>query len=171
MNENREIFETELSETEVPEGEVWEEKPYREPPMRWHKFQIYFSLWLAAFLTSLSLAFNLYSMLKVGAAYWNTVPAAYLVTLVLELAFMAAMISMQLCVRFKLARFRKNAPRLLLILHGMILCGRIVFVLAGNLSLGLAPFTDFKTANVIGSIFMILANNKYYYRRRHLFVN
>lgn len=171
MNENNKIMEAELSENEVLEGEVWGEKPNRELPMRWHKFLIYFALWLGAFRNLSTIAVTVYSMLKADPAYWSTVPAAYLVVCALEMVFIAVLICVQICVRFKLARFRKNAPRLLLISYGMLLFGHIVFALAGSLSLGLAPLTGFKTAYVVGAMFMILANNKYYYRRRHLFVN
>jgi len=171
MPEDREIMEVELSETEVLEGEVWEEKPRRELPMRWHKFLICFGLWFGAFINFLTLILNVYTVLKADSTYWGSIPAAYPFVCALEMIFLGLLICVQICARFKLARFRKGAPRLLLIVYGMILFGNVVFPLAANLSLGWPLFTNFKTISVIANIFMILANNKYYHRRRHLFVN
>lgn len=171
MNENREIIEAMLSENEALQGEVWEDKPDRELPMRWHKFLIYFALWFGALQTLLNLCTHVYAMLKSGSAYWNAVSTAYLWTSILESILISASICLGVCVRFRLAQRKRNGPRLLLILYGLKIAHYVIFTLAFNLSTGWAPFTNIDPISIIGYVLMILANNKYYYRRRHLFVN
>ena len=127
-------------------------------PMKWHKFLIYFQLFLAAILNALN---------GVGyfAAFFSDQSAIYIFRGVL--CVVVAVLAIY--VRFCLAGFRKNAPRVYSIFLG-ITCALQILSLMDAFGTGI-----YAVSSAVGALFagvlMLVLNCLYYSKRADLFVN
>ena len=127
-------------------------------PMKWHKFLIYFQLFLAAILNALN---------GIGyfAAFFSDRSAIYIFRGVL--CVVTAVLAIY--VRFRLAGFHKNAPRVYSIFLG-ITCALQIISLIDSFGTGI-----YAVSSAVGALFagvlMLVLNSIYYSKRADLFVN
>lgn len=125
--------------------------------MKWHKFLIYFNLWLGAICNFL---LGLIYLAYLGSDNFNS--WRYTFGEVAFVGIFAVILGIYAIVtRFKLARFRENAP-----VH---LTAYLILVTILN-AVVCAMETKFSFGTVIGSIVHIALNCIYYNKRSDLFV-
>jgi hypothetical protein len=145
-------------------------------PMTWHKFLINFSLWAAGILNILSgtglflgtTNYNVYKWFdeleiidKLFGTMWVTLGVFLIIT------------------RFKVARFQKNGPIMLLIMYiasGILGFGYNVLVLdilsdvSSYFGINMSFYWGRAIGGLIGSGVIAAINFVYYNKRRHLFI-
>lgn len=154
-----------------------EQKSAPEYPMKWHKFLIYFSLWLGAVL-NLSSAVQYFTGSLYGGEYEAQLVYAFFDGLkaIDTLMGVVLIVIAVLCIitRFALAGYKASGPKLL---FGMYLANVVVSILyiiivSGITELGFGDLMNGSVAgSLIGSIAMAFINKVYYGKRAELFVN
>ena len=133
-------------------------------PMKWHKFLIYFLLFLSA-IVNLANGIAYTVALFRGTAGFGAQRVIWIVNGVVSVA--AAVLAIY--VRFRLAGFRKNGPKLYMIFLGIIFAQRVM-----NLSYAISTGAD-SVANAETSLFIngciMLWTYSYYKKRADMFVN
>ena len=120
----------------------------------WHKFLIYFSLWLSA-LINIGTAIMLLQYSQYSTYF------AVLGLLGLAIGIFA------IYVRFQLAKFKKGAPKKLLALY---IIDASIGIIALLINLGAGVY-DNNSASLVVSIAMVFINWRYYSSREALFIN
>ena len=145
-------------------------------PMKWHKFLVYFALWLSAVVNVVS-AISAFR----GGQYGDQKDLVYAVfggglkavdviygVLLLALAVLAVLAAL------KLMKLKAGAPLLLYILYGANVVVSVVYMLLASIVTKL-PIGDFFTSSTISSlvvgIVFLTINVRYYTKRASLFVN
>ena len=146
------------------------------PPMKWFKFLIYFSLFAGAVLnfingitTMLGTQYGEYKQLV-----YSTFGALRFFDLFCGI-YLIALAVFSIYTRFRLAGFRANAPRLLMIVY---IAAAVYALLQTAGSMAILPqdsWADIDFTSVISSLvssmIWIAVNNKYFQNRAFLFVN
>ena len=143
-------------------------------PLKWFKFLIYFSLWASAVLNTVN-ALNLFRGAEYGefkAAFYSNYPALR----PLDYSFAVVCLGFagfSIFTRFRLAGFKKNAPKLLLLLYIVSAAVSILYNLLLKAVLGMNVELDYVviTSQIITSVFMIIVNSIYFKKREDLFIN
>ena len=142
--------------------------------LKWHKFLIYFALWLGA-LANAGTAFGCIA----GTAYegkseqvyalYSQLRAVDLIWGIVLLALAANMIY----VRFQLAGFRIGAPRKLSILYiaNLVCSTGYLLAVSAVTHMSLSSIMSDVAVNLFGSILMLFINQNYYNKRLELFIN
>ena len=143
-----------------------------ELPLRWHKFLVYFSLFLGA-LMYIGEGYNAVSgiqygdMVEVIYSYYDGLKAA-------DVGYGIALFGLAafaIFTRFQLAGFKRNAPNLLMILYCVpILLSFGYLLIVGGIT-GINMIDASFVGNILGSATIIVINKVYYNKRKHLFVN
>lgn len=134
-------------------------------PMKWHKFLIYFSLWAGA----LSLFGTGLSVIMQVVQYGSLLGQSLALGLVLYSVAAIALGIFSIYVRFQLARFRRSAVKLLVLLHVLTIVLNIVdFAMASNLGI---TIDSSNTSTLFAPVILIILNLQYYKKRSALFVN
>lgn len=146
-------------------------------PMKWHKFLIYFALWLSA----LSAVGN--ALMFFNGSHYGSDLNREMVYMVFDNmksldSFMGiiflALAAFALITRFALAGYKRTGPKFILILYGANAAVTLLYPLLAS-SLTDLPFSDMVDTSTVTSIIvgviMIFANKTYYDNRAHLFVN
>lgn len=120
-------------------------------PMKWHKFLIYFALWLNGILNMLG-GLALLSLISENGLYGVIG------------AIMIALGAYTIYVRFQLAGLRSGAPKKLLILLGCTFAINVLNVLGSGLQENNVPA-------LVSSLAMMAYSWRYYSSRAELFVN
>ncbi|MDD6049959.1 MAG: hypothetical protein PUC00_01605 [Clostridiales bacterium] len=149
--------------------------PTQSTPMKWHKFLIYFGLWLGGILTALTGV-----GLVTGSAYETTgstadqvyrvFPSLQPVDVVMGI-FAILLGALMIVARFDLARFKHNGPKRLYIVYGANAAFVLVYPLLVSAMTTLSFMELLDIGSLIGSILGIVINKVYYDKRMHLFVN
>ena len=168
---------TELQDksTEQPSVQTY---PY---PMKWHKFLIYFALFASMLLTFVNgfnqMTGNIYLIESDGKTEASLVYAAFPNMKAVDIALGVAQLGMLLLIFFArqgLAEFRKNGPKLLLIMYGagtiLDLASIIAQCMVTHIPLNLALDSTFWTGVGVRLV-LITANAIYYNKRASLFKN
>ena len=145
--------------------------------MKWHKFLIYFSLWLSAVVNSVNAirAFNgsIYGSSSRAELVYLAYPGMKAITLIYGVALLGLAV-LAIATRFALAGYKANGPRLLIILYILNLVVGLGFLILASM-VSHIPFSNLADAStwasIIISIIMIAANKTYYDKRDSLFVN
>ncbi|MBQ9433424.1 MAG: hypothetical protein IJU26_04320 [Synergistaceae bacterium] len=154
--------------------------------LKWHKFMIYFSLWIGAVVCVVwSITFFTGSVYgKVGRRFYQIFPAMQWV----DIAYGAVLIAIavyHIYTRFQLAGFRKDASRKLTIMYVAMIVAAAAYTLCSAVILTVQliklgyPDDAEKIWGFVGQSFwqllptliMLLVNKKYYGKRKDLFVN
>ena len=148
---------------------------YIEMPMKWHKFLIYFSLWMGA-LGCLVTAFQLMTGAHYGSGMADMVysyfKALKTVDVIFGLLYIAIGIFM-IYTHFQLSNLKIGAPRKLTLVYILQLAGSIGYILlaASIINVSLAEVVDSQMiASLLTSVVMIFVNRVYYGKRSHMFV-
>lgn len=141
-------------------------------PMKWHKFLIYFLLWLGGIGNIVS------GLVQFTGSQYGTdagqVYAYYSGLQALDILFGVLCIGlgvMQIVTRFKLARFKAVAPKLLLATYIAAAAYNLLYPVVASAVTGLALSELLDIGTVIGNVLMAVLNHLYYSKRAHLFVS
>ena len=149
-------------------------------PLKWHKFLIYFALWLGALgslLAGASLLFMGLSGSKTEPFY--QLPAIRTLNIVYGVIYIAYAVY-EIYTRYQLARFMKGAPKKLLIMYIIypvlqFTYATLILVVTGlPISLLLqnkANFMENLIISVAGTGILCILHKIYYDKRKVLFVN
>lgn len=149
--------------------------PTQSTPMKWHKFLIYFGLWLGGILTILTgvglVTGSAYESSGVSAEQvYSVFPSLQPVDVVMGIV--AILIGALIIVaRFDLAHFKQNGPKRLYIIYGANAAYALVYPLLISTMTTLSFTELLDIGSLIGSILGIVINKVYYDKRMHLFVN
>lgn len=151
------------------------QNPKPEFGMKWHKFLIYFSLWVGAVMNAVSAL-----MMITGEHYggnrdvvYSVYPSMKTVDVIFGLMLIVVSVYM-IYTRFQLAGFRTGAPKKLNWVYALSLTFSLLYlaVAAGVIGLPLGDMMDSDTwATILTSIAMMVVNSVYYGKRSELFVN
>ncbi len=159
----------------VPEEQPTEQgQP--ELGMKWFKFLIYFMLFFSALedlLQSLVLFFN-YENEFLGFEYFFYGELRWLG--ILFAVIWLAIAAYTIYIRFRLAKFRKGAPKQYIIYEIVNQAVFLIFSLAGEFAMGqsdmmIASMIGGVIGSVLGGFVYIYPNIIYFKKRDHLFVN
>ena len=150
-------------------------------PMKWHKFLIYFSLWASAVFVFLRgagfAALGIFSEESNSQSF--PLPGVKTLNVVYGVFYLACAVY-HIYTRYQLARFRKGAPKHLLILYAIIPVSELLYaplmLIAAGLPVSLLLEDPAKAiGGTIGGIFgtwLVCVLNKIYYdKRKELFIN
>ncbi len=152
--------------------------PVMEQPMKWYKFLIYFSLFASAVL-------NFFSgvQLLTGNHYGTDGEANLVYSMfsglqgldILVGILMIAVAAFAIYTRMRLAQYRADGPKMLMILYAVNAIVGLVYViglsaLVNDMVRDALDYSSF-TSNIAMSVAMIFINKKYFDKRKHLFVN
>ena len=148
-------------------------------PMKWHKFLIYFGLWLGA-IGGIGNGI----MMLTGAHYtqqggspemvYSRFPGLKTVDVLFAIIYIGVAI-WAIYTRFQLAGYKAGAPGKLLALYIMSFAMGIIYAIVGASVIHVSVSTVLSGSSIIGSIVgtivAVVINNIYYGKRAHLFVN
>lgn len=136
-----------------------------ELPMKWYKFLIYFLLWFSAFINFMSGT----STIGIIVSYGITSDPEIIINLILaSISVLVAVYA--IIVRFALAGYKAKAPLMLVIFYAMPVIIGIITIIC--YFIGLIDADVFSgIGQIIGAVVMTMANNYYFKKRAHLFVN
>ncbi len=146
----------------------------RPMPMKWFKFLIYVSL----ILTGVGNIYIGYATFN-GSLYGDADVAAQVYALysglqVIDKIYGLALVVFGVCalyVRQQMARYRRQAPKRLLILYTISILLSVVYLVLVMFATGMNTF-DLETLGSLGvSALMVFVNKIYFDKRNHLFVN
>ena len=147
-------------------------------PMKWYKFLIYFSLWAGALL---NIGIGLMALQGTqyetdGEVTAELVYAMFDGLKTLEVLYGAACIALavyMIVVRFRLAGYYKNGPAMFISTYAIALLINVIYYVAVITIVPEIVEAGNVTANivgtVIGNVLMIVLNNIYFKKRKHLF--
>lgn len=143
-----------------------------QPPMKWHKFLIYFLLWLGGIGNICN------GLLQCTGSQYGTDAARvyqhFSGLQALDVIFGILCIGLgvlQIVARFKLARFKAVAPKVLLASYLFAAAYNLLYPIVASAVTGLALSELLNIGTVIGNVLMAVLNHLYYDKRAHLFVN
>ncbi len=147
-------------------------------PMKWYKFLIYFSLYLAAainFMTGLTQLTGKHYGIFADDVY-TTFPMLKPVDMAMGLAVIAAG-AFSIFTRFRLARFKKDGPTCLTINYLLNIIISVIYVIAAAFAVGdMAPQILSSTivsnlSSFATTIVMLVVNYIYFEKRADLFIH
>ncbi len=144
--------------------------------MKWHKFLIYFGLWLSA-LSYLGLAFSVMT----GAHYGGSVelvarrfPGVRVVDIIYGICLLALAVGV-IIARFRLAKFDWNGVKMLKIFYVAPVVLSVLYAILASATTGLAlsEMLDTQTliSNIASCVIGLWVANVYYGKRKFLFHN
>lgn len=155
-----------------------------ERPMKWFKFLIYFSLFAGA-LVNLVMGFRLLSGGNYGSSYIADLVYGYFsglkaIDIIVGILFIVVA-GFMVFVRFQLAGFKANGPKLFLLLYAVNAAVSVIYsvgVIVVCKSSSMSYLTDEVVSTVIAScvtqvivsVVMIIVNKIYFDKRKDLFV-
>lgn len=163
------------------------QQPYRQNslqnaglPMNWHKFLVYFGLWAGA-VWNIICAVTMFAGAQYGdysELVYAFIPGLKIIDVVYGI-LLIGIGALGFLTAFQLLKLKRGAPKLLMILYIVSAAASVLYVVASvivllNYGADLSDLasTMISTFSTIGiSIAMIIANNVYYKKRAHLFVN
>ena len=149
-------------------------------PLKWHKFLIYFSLWASAVFVFMKGA----NLIALGI-FGDTDPQVPEPTSlkVLDIAYGVIYIALavyHIYTRYQLARFKKGAPKHLLILYVIISVIELAYLplmfIAADIPVSAlfiepAKYIGTILGTIIGTWILCALNKIYYDKRKELFIN
>ena len=148
-----------------------EERSKKTFGLGWHKFMIYFSLFAGAIL-NLSQGVQLIAGVQYGDLaeqvynYYRglkSVDVLYGCSLIVVAAFFVY-------TRFRLAAFKRGAPKLLTILYSCTILLTLLYLALVDSITGISMMDTSVISSIVGSVTMAVINVLYYKRRANLFV-
>lgn len=145
-------------------------------PMKWHNFLVKYGLIIGAVLNVLT-AFNSImgtkynGILEAGLLY-STFPALKGIDIVYGLAGLVVA-AMQIYTRSCLAKFKKNAPTLIIATFAASAAFSLIYILLLCNIMGIFQLSNMAQAigQLIATSVILVCNYIYYKKRKHLFVN
>lgn len=155
------------------------------PPMKWYKFLIYFSLFLGAVL-------NVFAGIScmTGAHYSGDAAVVYAfirglrVTDILFGIVCIGLAALMIYTRFQLSKYRKNAPKLIILVYVLSSALSLLYLLASwtimyftlskfgmSVTETISAFIQPVMMCIISGAVMVSLNYIYFKKRQHLFVN
>ncbi len=153
--------------------------PTSEMPMKWHKFLVYFALWMGA-LSNLSDGCSIFN----GGHYGDARNEVYLqVSALKQLDMICGIIMIAAAVlgfytAYRLLTMKKGAPKLLPVVYGISAALNLGYSVAAALiiknAMRMIDVSSVLTSGITMAIFsaiMLIVTMIYYKKREHLFIN
>lgn len=143
----------------------------QDKPMKWHKFLIYFSFWAGALVYIVNAIQLFTGSVYGGEAYlvYSMFGALKLVDKITALLYIGLAVY-AIAVRFALAGFKANGPRMLTQYFIACMVVNILYNLVGGMAIGQVMWGSI-VSGCVGSLVMLLINKSYYDKRIGMFVN
>lgn len=140
--------------------------------MKWFKFLIYFGLFAGAVLNCLSAILQI-----TGAVYEGSAEVVYI--FFPELKFfdifytilLLALAILQIFTRFQLSGFKKNGPKLILIVYSAAAVISLLYGIVASVILHEFLFNASMIISIIVPVVMVVLNKIYFDKRKDMFVN
>lgn len=140
--------------------------------MKWFKFLIYFGLFAGAVLNCLSAILQI-----TGAVYEGAAEVVYI--FFPELKFfdifytilLLALAVLQIFTRFQLSGFKKNGPKLILIVYSAAAVISLLYGIVASVILHEFLFNASMIISIIVPVVMVVLNKIYFDKRKDMFVN
>lgn len=140
--------------------------------MKWFKFLIYFGLFAGAVLNCLSAILQI-----TGAVYEGSAEVVYI--FFPELKFfdifytilLLALAVLQIFTRFQLSGFKKNGPKLILIVYSAAAVISLLYGIVASVILHEFLFNASMIISIIVPVVMVVLNKIYFDKRKDMFVN
>ena len=140
--------------------------------MKWFKFLIYFGLFAGAVLNCLSAILQI-----TGAVYEESAEVVYI--FFPELKFfdifytilLLALAVLQIFTRFQLSGFKKNGPKLILIVYSAAAVISLLYGIVASVILHEFLFNANMIISIIVPVVMVVLNKIYFDKRKDMFVN
>ena len=145
-------------------------------PMGWYKFLIYFALFAGAVLNGISGIRQLTGSIYDGGAdfIYSVFDGLQLLDIVIGL-LVICFAAGQIYVRFCLAGYKANGPKLVVAMYAGIGIINIIYLIGLSMVLPESAMESLDTSNVITNLVVGLVmagvNSVYFNKRKHLFVN
>lgn len=145
-----------------------------EMPMKWYKFLIYVTLVLTC-ISNIFIGVQTimgYQYIYDGVDMSEQVYAQYGGMQIVDIVYGLALVAMGVLafiVRQKLAHYRKDGPKSLLILYGVSFALSVVYLIVVTLITGINLLDVSLVTNLIVTIVMMIVNKIYFDKRMHLF--
>ena len=155
----------------APAGPVQSAEMPAAPGMKWHKFLIYFALFMGALANLLG---GIQSIS--GIQYGEDAELIYFLydgLKALDVIYGVLLIGLAgfiLYTRHQLARMKRNAPKLIVALYACTLLMCLAYPCLLTAITGINVFDASAVGNLLGSLVMAVINIVYYRKRSHLFV-
>ena len=144
--------------------------------MKWYKFLIFFALWANAILNIIGgvsqLTGTVYSVTGIPAsdiyAYYGQ--GLHVLDIVMGVVMIAIAV-FSIIVRFQLAGYKKQGPKMLLVLYAVNLVVSLAYSLAVSAITSINVMDSSSVGGLVISAVMIVVNYIYFKKRAHLFCN
>ncbi len=145
-------------------------------PMKWYNFLIFFALWAGAILNLLTGITHLFgwTYAAVGTSSKEIYATLGQGLQILDIVMGAAMIGLgifSIVVRFQLAGYKKQGPRLLLVLYGVSVVVSILYPIIASAITSVNVMDSSLISSLVVSLVMMFVNYVYFKKRAHLFCN
>jgi uncharacterized membrane protein len=143
-------------------------------PMKWYKFLIFFALWAGALLDLFSGVSTLTGMpytaqgVTPKQVYGYFGAGLHILDVVVGI-LMIGLAVFAIVVRFRLSGYKKDGPKLLLLLYGVSAVVSLVYTFAAGAITSTNIFETSTVTNLAVSVVMIIVNRIYFQKRSHLF--
>lgn len=143
--------------------------------MKWHKFLIYFLLWVGALLniTNGVLYFTGKMYGDEAMTVYRMYPGLAGADKIMGVLCFACVV-LQLVTRFALAGYKANSPKLLMGTYALGAASSVLYCILADAAIPQLTFSGVlqdMLGTVVSSVFMIVVNHVYYNKREALFVN
>lgn len=144
----------------------------KEMPMKWHKFLIYFNLWVSAIS---ALASGM--MMMTGAHYDGMADDVYYMFGAMKAVdiffglFSIGLAILAIVARFALARYQQRGPKLLMGLYGANAAMALLYAVVASTVTGIEIGELLEVGTVVSSLVWMVINRSYYGKRAHMFTN
>lgn len=150
-------------------------------PMKWFKFLIYFGLFFGAFINAVTGVMSIfgltYSILGYEPAFiYSLVDNLQMIDSVYGVT-MLALAAMRIITRFQLAKFKRYAPKMFMIVIAVETVFTFIYSIAYNTVLQSADFLrdamdlGADAGLIFGTVILLIGTGVYFNKRKHLFVN
>ena len=150
-------------------------------PMKWFKFLIYFGLFFGAFINAVTGVMSIfgftYSILGYEPAFiYSLVDNLQMIDSVYGVT-MLALAAMRIITRFQLAKFKRYAPKMFMIVIAVETVFTFIYSIAYNTVLQSADFLSdamdlgADAGLIFGTVILLIGTGVYFNKRKHLFVN
>lgn len=152
---------------------------YTQPPiynaplgMNWFKFLIYFGLFAGAVINCISAILQVTGVPYKGLSEYVYMffPALRFLDIFYCISALA-LAAFQIYTRFQLASFRKNAPKLVLIVYSAAAVISLIYIIAASIILHEFLLNAYIVIQIVVPCLMVVLNKVYFDKRKDMFVN
>ena len=146
------------------------EQTLPEPGMKWYGF-LKFWLPFSGILAIVTMPVHIVLQLQMTAIYTEYYSTAMTVCSILQDLCRAACGGLMLVVWRAMVNFRERAPRLYMAQYAIYFFASLVLTMIGNVAGGDPLYQDYMALDLVIAALFLWANEVYFRKRAHLFIN